>query len=76
MSGSRVWHFKMYNIVVNPILKSSLFPTPANYDELAKIIDNLPLEERALAYKITMLTNNLCNKLVEDEILSKEIFCE
>jgi len=66
----------MYNIVVNPILKSSLFPTPANYDELAKIIDNLPLEERALAYKITMLTNNLCNKLVEDEILSKEIFCE
>ena len=76
MSGSKVWHFKMYNIVVNPILKSSLFPTPANYDELAKIIDNLPLEERALAYKITMLTNNLCNKLVEDEILSKEIFCE
>ena len=66
----------MYNIVVNPILKSSLFPTPANYDELTKIIDNLPLEERALAYKITMLTNNLCNKLVEDEILSKEIFCE
>ena len=66
----------MYNIVVNPILKSSLFPTPANYDELAKIIDNLPLEERALAYKITMMTNNLCNKLVEDEILSKEIFCE
>jgi len=27
-----------------------------------------------LAFRISILTSNLCNKLVEDEILSKDIF--
>ena len=66
----------MYNIVVNPIIKSSLYPTPVSYDDLAKIIEALPIEKRVVAYEFVMLTSNLCNKLVEDEILSKEIFCE
>jgi hypothetical protein len=65
----------MYNVVVNPIIKSSLYPTPVSYDDLAKIIEKLPLEQRVVAYEYVMLTSNLCNKLVQDEILSKEIFC-
>jgi len=31
-------------------------------------------KEKALAYMILTLTLNTCHKLVEDEILSKEIF--
>jgi len=35
----------------------------------------MPSRERAEAQNIFMLTLNACNKAVEDEILSKEIFC-
>jgi hypothetical protein len=59
---------------VNPIVRSSLFITPVSYEDLDRIIKSLPKEDQALAYRISMLTNNLCNKLVNDEILSKDIF--
>jgi hypothetical protein len=64
----------MYQAVTNPITKSSLFMTPISYAELDQIIRSLPERDQALAYRISMLTSNLCNKLVENEILSKEIF--
>jgi hypothetical protein len=64
----------MYDVAVNPIIRSSLFITPVSYEDLNKIIKSLPLEEQELAYRISMLTSNLCNKLVNDEILSKDIF--
>jgi hypothetical protein len=64
----------MYDVVVNPIIRSSLFFTPVSYEALDKIIKSLPKEDQALAYRISMLTSNLCNKLVNDEILSKDIF--
>ena len=64
----------MYDVVTNPIIRSSLFVTPVSYEDLNKIIKSLPLEEQELAYRFAMLTSNLCNKLVNDEILSRDIF--
>ncbi|NDD93023.1 hypothetical protein EBZ37_13190 [bacterium] len=37
---------------------------------------NLTGQEKALAFQIAMMTFNLCNHLVEERILSKEIFAQ
>lgn len=63
----------MYNVVQNPIPKSNLFTTPT-LEEIQKFISGLPSKEQANAQMLFMFTLNACNKLVEDEILSKEIF--
>lgn len=63
----------MYNTVQNPIPKSNLFTTPT-LAEVQSFIDALPTKERANANLVLMFTLNACNRLVEDEILSKEIF--
>lgn len=62
----------MYDVVTNPIIKSSLFLTPISYAELDQIIQSLPEEEQALAYRISMITSNLCNKLVNQDRLTVE----
>lgn len=62
----------MYNVVENPIPKSGLFTTPT-LEEVQKFIDGLPEKEKANASLVFMFTLNACNKLVEDEILSKAI---
>ena len=64
----------MYNVIENPIPKSGLFATPENTDALTAYIELMTGPEKALAYTIAMMTFNLANKLVEDEILSKEVF--
>jgi hypothetical protein len=63
----------MYNVVENPIPRSGLFATPT-LEQIAKQIDGFPAKEKAQLYLVMQLTLNACNKLVEDEILSKEIF--
>jgi hypothetical protein len=63
----------MYNIVENPIPKSNLFVTPS-LEEIQKFISTMPSKEQANMQMLFMFTLNACNKLVEDEILSKEIF--
>ena len=65
----------MYDIVQNPIPKSNLFTTPT-LEEVQKFISTLPSKEQANAQMLFMFTLNACNKLVEDEILSKEIFAQ
>ena len=65
----------MYNIVENPIPKSGFFATPTLEDLQARI-EGLPGAERALVYTYVMQTLNACNQLVEDRILSKEIFAQ
>jgi hypothetical protein len=65
----------MYDIVQNPIPKSNLFTTPT-LEEVQKFISALPSKEQANAQMLFMFTLNACNKLVEDEILSKEIFAQ
>jgi len=62
-----------YNVVNNPIPKSGLFVTPT-LEVISEQIERLPSSEKANAYLIMMMTLNACNKLVEDEILSKDIF--
>ena len=66
----------MYNIVNNPIPKSKLFDTPATEQDLFNRIEQLSGAEKALAFQIAMMTFNLCNHLVEENILSKEVFAQ
>ena len=66
----------MYNIVQNPIPTSKLFVTPQDEQDLFNRIEQLSGAEKALAFQIAMMTFNLSNKLVEDKILSKEIFAQ
>jgi hypothetical protein len=66
----------MYDIVNNPIPTSKLFYTPATEQELMERIQSFPPAERAVAFQIAMMTFNLCNRLVETEILSKDIFAQ
>jgi len=65
----------MYAIVQNPIPRSNLFTTPT-LEEVQKFISTLPSKEQANAQMLFMFTLNACNQLVEDEILSKEIFAQ
>jgi hypothetical protein len=64
----------MYNIVNNPIPKNELWKTHT-LDAIRRRIEMLPANEQALAYDIFTLTLNSCHQLVEDKILSREIFC-
>ena len=63
----------MYNVVENPIPKSNLFTTPT-LAEIQDFIAHLPSKEQANANLVFMFTLNSCNQLVEDNILSKEVF--
>ena len=63
----------MYNIVNNPIPRSGLFATKSLAD-IQAMIETMPAKQKADAYLIMQLTLNSCHQLVEDEILSKEIF--
>lgn len=65
----------MYNIVQNPIPYSGLFTTPS-LEEVQKFIDALPERERANASLVLMFTLNACHKLVNDQVLSKEVFAQ
>jgi len=65
----------MYDTVSNPIPKSGLFTTPT-LAEIQDFISSLPSKEQANANLVFMFTLNSCNQLVEDKILSKEIFAQ
>jgi hypothetical protein len=64
----------MYNVINNPIPKSGLWAT-YSLEDLQANLQKLSGAERALATHFVMLTLNACNKVVEDDILSKEVFC-
>jgi len=64
----------IYDVVQNPIPRSGLFATQT-LSEIQAMIESMPAKQRADAYLIMQLTLNSCHQLVEDEILSKEIFC-
>jgi len=65
----------MYDIVKNPIPKSGMWAT-YSLEELQTMLNKLSGAERALASHFVMLTFNACNQLVEDKILSKEVFAQ
>lgn len=64
----------MYDVVSNPIPRNGLWATPT-LEQISDQIEGFPAEQKAQMYNVLMLTLNACNKLVEDKILSKEIFC-
>ena len=64
----------MYNVVENPIPKNNLFVTESLKEVFDRIESFSNKKEKAQAYQIAFLVMNACNKAVEDEILSKEIF--
>ena len=65
----------MYDIINNPIPRSGLFATKSLAD-IQDMIETMPAKQKADAYLIMQLTLNACHKIVEDEILSKEIFAQ
>jgi hypothetical protein len=64
----------MYDIVTNPIPKTGIFATPESYQELVDYVCRFNGSERALAMTIACMSLNLAHKLVEDNILNKEVF--
>jgi hypothetical protein len=63
----------MHDIANNPIPKSHIWAT-LSISEIQDFIDHLPVKERASASHVLMWTLNACHKLVQDEILEREIF--
>jgi len=65
----------MYDVVKNPIPRSGLFATKS-LAEIQEYIETMPVEAKATAYLIMQFTLNSCHKIVEDEILNKEVFAQ
>jgi len=65
----------MYDIVQNPIPRSGMWAT-YSLEDLQASLQKLSGAERALATHFVMLTLNACNQVVEDEILSKDVFAQ
>ena len=65
----------MYDIVQNPIPRSGFFATPT-LEQISNQIEGFPEKEKAQLYLVMQLTLNACHKLVEENILSKEIFAQ
>jgi hypothetical protein len=63
----------MYEVVKNPIPRSGLFANKT-LAEIQDYIEQMPTEARATAYLIMQFTLNACHQIVEEEILSKEVF--
>jgi len=63
----------IYDTVQNPIPYSGLWTEPT-LEEIQSFIESLPKKERAGAYMVMMYTLNRCHRLVEDNILNREIF--
>ena len=65
----------IYDVVQNPIPKTGLFATPESLDQLMEYCQRFSGQERIIAITVATMALNLAHELVEDKILSKEIFC-
>jgi hypothetical protein len=63
----------MYDTVKNPIPRSNLFASPT-LEQIQEQIERMPSKEKATMYLVFQMTMNACNQLVEENILSKEVF--
>jgi len=67
----------MYDIITNPIPKNDLFVTEDNLTAMFNRIEGLSnKQERAQAYQIAFMVLNTCHRIVNEEILSKEVFAQ
>jgi len=62
-----------YDIVQNPIPYSGFFTTKT-LAEIQDLIEAMPKSQRANLYLVMQYTLNSCHQLVEDQILSREVF--
>lgn len=65
----------IYDVVQNPIPKTGLFATPESLDQLMEYCQRFSGQERIIAITVATMALNLAHELVEDRILSKEVFC-
>ena len=66
----------MYDIVKNPIPKTGLFATPESLDQLMEYCQRFNGQERIIAITVATMALNLAHELVEDRILSREVFAQ
>jgi hypothetical protein len=66
----------MYDVVTNPIPKTGLFATPESLDQLMEYCQRFTGQERIIAITVATMALNLAHELVEDKILSKEVFAQ
>ena len=66
----------MLTILVNSQHAISLGTIRLTLAEVQDFIDSLPSKEKANANLVLMFTLNACHKIVNDEILSKEVFAQ
>ena len=59
--------------IENPIPKTNLFASPT-LEQIQAQIEDLPKDQKATAYLVFSMTMNACHDLVEDEILTKDVF--
>jgi len=64
----------MYDTVQNPIPRNGLFATPESPEAFAEYLQSFGPKERATAFLVAQMAFNLAHQLVEDNILSKEVF--
>jgi len=55
----------------NPLFSSSLFATPESFEDLQNYIELYSGSEKTVGYTISMLTLNLCHKMVQEELVKK-----
>ena len=56
----------------NPIPKSNLFANPT-LEQIAKQIEDMPADQRKIAYLVYALTINACHDIVGTELLKEEL---
>ena len=66
----------MYDIVNNPIPKTGLFATPESAEQLMEYCQRYTGSERLVAITCATMALNLAHKLVEEQILNREVFAQ
>jgi len=64
----------IYDQVQNPIPRSGLFATPESAEQLMEYCQRFNGNERLIAITVATMALNLAYELVEEKILSKEVF--
>ena len=56
----------------NPIPKNAMWATPQSLEDLYEMLERFNGSEASVAWHVVMLTLNMCNKLVADEVTKEE----
>jgi hypothetical protein len=56
----------------NPIPRNDMWATPDSLEDLHEILERFNGSEASVAWHVALLTLNLCNKLVADQLKQEE----